>query len=112
VTAEEIARVCHEVNRAYCLAIGDASQVPWEEAQEWQRWSAVTGVEIARANPSLGPDEIHQEWLETKREQGWKHGPVKDPEKREHPSFVPFDDLPPAEKAKDYIFLAVVRALS
>ena len=27
---------------------------------------------------------------------GWKYGPVKDPEKKEHPCFVPYDDLPPS----------------
>ena len=27
----EVARVAHEVNRAYCAALGDASQLQWEE---------------------------------------------------------------------------------
>ena len=29
---EQIARVCHEVNRAYCKALGDESQLPWVDA--------------------------------------------------------------------------------
>lgn len=29
MTVEDIARVCHEVNRAYCRSIGDDSQVSW-----------------------------------------------------------------------------------
>ena len=37
---DSIARVCHEVNRAYCQALGDDSQPTWEEAPEWQRASA------------------------------------------------------------------------
>ena len=32
LSVEEIARVCHNVNKAYCEAIGDDSQVTWEEA--------------------------------------------------------------------------------
>src|SRR5438105_262770 len=36
---EACARAAHEVNRAYCLALGDASQVAWEDAPEWQRSS-------------------------------------------------------------------------
>ena len=33
MTEQEIARVCHEVNRAYCQAIGDNSQPTWEDAR-------------------------------------------------------------------------------
>jgi hypothetical protein len=43
---------------------------------------------------------------------GWKYGPVKDPEKKEHPCFVPYDRLPTEQKAKDYIFGAVVKSLA
>ena len=41
---EQIARVCHEVNRAYCRAIGDESQPAWEDAPDWQQRSAVLGT--------------------------------------------------------------------
>ena len=34
--AEACARASHEANRAYCLAIGDASLAPWEQAPDWQ----------------------------------------------------------------------------
>lgn len=34
---DKIARVCHEVNRAYCQALGDNSQPAWEDAPAWQR---------------------------------------------------------------------------
>jgi hypothetical protein len=36
---------------------------------------------------------------------------VKNPDKKEHPAIVPFDQLPPQEQAKDRLFRAVVRAL-
>ncbi len=107
----EIAKVCHEVNRAYCEALGDMSQPLWEEAPDWQVRSAINGVEFHRDNPLAGPDHSHNEWLREKREAGWKFGPVKNPEKKEHPCFVPFDDLPAEQKAKDYIFRAIVHAL-
>jgi len=32
---EQIARVTREVNRAYCLALGDDSQLPWNDAPQW-----------------------------------------------------------------------------
>ncbi len=34
---ELIAKTCHEVNRAYCIGTGDLSQLPWDQAPEWQK---------------------------------------------------------------------------
>ena len=54
----EIAKVCHEINRAYCHAIGDDSQLSWDQAPEWQRQSAIHGVEFSLAHPTGTPVEI------------------------------------------------------
>jgi len=110
LTVGQIARICHEANRVYCRMIGDLSQVPWEDAPDWQRSSAVNGVENAR-DPATKPSDSHASWLAEKAANGWKYGPVKDPAKKEHPCFVPYADLPPEQKAKDVLFLAIARAL-
>lgn len=109
--AHRIARVCHEVNRAYCAAIGDASQVAWEDAPDWQRRSAVAGVVYVATHADARPDDTHRMWLADKEREGWKYGPVKDPITKEHPCFVEYDKLPPEQRVKDYLFLATVRAL-
>lgn len=108
---EEIARVAHEINRAYCASLGDDSQPKWEDAPDWQKSSAIKGVEFHLANPDAAPSHSHDEWLKEKQETGWKFGSVKDPEKKEHPCFVPYDELPAEQKAKDYLFKAVVESL-
>lgn len=107
-----IARVAHEVNRAYCASLGDHSQPSWEQAPEWQRKSAMTGVEFTVANPDAKPSDSHDSWLAEKLRDGWKFGMVKDPAKKEHPCFVPYDQLPVEQRTKDYLFQAVVRALT
>ncbi len=108
-TAEEmIARFCHEVNRAYCEAIGDPTQVSWEEAEQWQRDSAVNGVTAVLSNPTGTPADSHANWLAHKEADGWTYGPVKDPAKKEHPCMVPYDQLPKEQRVKDYLFRAVV----
>ncbi|MFN7131182.1 MAG: RyR domain-containing protein [Myxococcales bacterium] len=109
---EAIAKVCHEANKAYCEALGDASQPSWEGAPEWQRQSALKGVEHHLTHPDATPADSHNSWLAEKKAAGWKYGPVKDPEKKEHPCFVPYEQLPREQQAKDYIFRAVVRALA
>lgn len=110
--AHSIARVAHEVNKAYCEALGDKTQTLWEDAPDWQKESVIKGVEMHLANPNLGVDASHQAWLEHKRAEGWTYGPIKDPVKKEHPCFVPYADLPAEQKAKDFIFRGVVHAIA
>jgi len=109
---EQIAKVCHEVNRAYCASLGDNSQPEWSAAPEWQRESALKGVLFHIEHPDSKPSNSHESWLAEKYAAGWKFGPMKDPEKREHPCCVPYEQLPKEQQAKDFLFLAVVRSLA
>ena len=108
---EAIARTCHEANRAYCQALGDNSQLPWEEAPEWQKESARAGVRFHIVHPDATPSASHESWLAVKEAEGWVYGPVKNPKIKQHPCMVSFDQLPCEQQAKDYIFRAIVHAL-
>ena len=108
---DRIARVCHEVNRAYCQALGDNSQPLWGDAPEWQRASARMGVDLHTMG-DFGPEASHISWMKQKQEEGWVYGEVKDPTAKTHPCMVPFAQLPREQQAKDYIFRAVVHALA
>lgn len=108
----QLAKVVHEANRAYCQALGDESQVSWDDAPEWQRASAVNGVEGILTGKITRPEESHESWLAEKERTGWKYGPVKNAETKEHPCFVPYAELPANQQTKDAIFFAVVRACS
>lgn len=110
-TLEQIAMTAHEVNRAYCSALGDGSQPSWYDAPEWQKQSAVAGVIFHIKNPEAGPSASHESWLREKVADGWSYGPIKDPEKKEHPCFVPYESLPKEQQVKDYLFTAVVKAM-
>jgi RyR domain len=55
---------------------------------------------------------VHEEWSRARLQQGWKHGPVRNDGRKEHPDLVPYDDLPEAEKEIDRkAALATVRAI-
>ena len=112
MTLEKIAKVAHEINRAYCQAIGDNSQPTWENAPEWQKSSAINGVDFHIKNPNAGPDASHNSWLKQKKEEGWKYGPVKNPDTKEPPCFVPYQELPTEQQAKDYLFRQVIHSLN
>lgn len=108
---ESIAKVCHEANRAYCQTIGDNSQPTWENAPDWQRSSAINGVEFHLANPDAGDSASHDNWAMEKFADGWVYGEKKDPEAKTHHCLVPFDELPPEQQAKDRLFRAIVHAM-
>lgn len=107
-----IAAVAHEVNAEYCRALGDVTQSTWEDAPQWQKDSALAGVRLHLANPNLGPAASHEAWMRQKLDDGWTYGPVKNPEKKEHPCIVPFADLPKEQQIKDWIFRGVVHAIA
>lgn len=107
---EYCACAAHEMNRIFCEALGDLSQPSWRNAPDWQKSSALKGVEGVLAGNT--PRQSHEGWLKEKQETGWKYGPVKDPDKKEHPCFVPYDDLPPEQREKDAIFVATVRTMA
>lgn len=111
LTETDIATVCHEINRAYCQALGDHSQPSWPDAPQWQKDSAIAGVKMHLLNPDAGPAQSHEIWLAQKEADGWTYGPEKRPDLKQHPCMVPFSELPREQQAKDYIFRAVVHAL-
>lgn len=105
------ARCAHEVNRAYCIALGDLSQLPWDDVPKWQKDSVMAGVQAIIDNPEITPEQSHEGWLKLKKEQGWRFGTVKDPDKKEHPCFIPYSQLPKEQQAKDALFQLAVRSV-
>ncbi len=111
MTTKDIAKIAHEINKSYCESIGDNSQPDWENAPDWQKSSAINGVQFHLDNPNATPSASHESWLKQKTEEGWKYGLVKDAEKREHPCFLPYEQLPTEQKSKDYLFRQVIHSL-
>lgn len=112
ITVDKIARVVHEINRAYCTSQGDLSQDSWDEAPEWQKKSSIEAVLFHMNNPEAGPDASHIRWMEEKKKDGWVYGEVKDAEAKTHPSLVDYSEIPASEQAKDYLVMQTVNSLT
>src|SRR6185369_12133527 len=78
----------------------------------WQRDSAVMGVEFNLQNPDAPASASHDSWLKQKKEEGWRYGPVKNAEEKTHPCYVPYEELPAEQQAKDHLFKSIVAALA
>lgn len=104
------AMAAHEANRVYCRALGDLSQVQWDDAAEWQRTSALKGVDGVFAGN--GPGASHESWLKEKQETGWVYGETKDAVAKTHPCIVPFEKLPEDQQQKDHLFVRTVTTMA
>lgn len=103
-----IARICHNVNKAYCEALGDDSQPEFENAPEWMISSALDGVIYHLTNEETTAADSHVNWMAEKEADGWVYGKTKDSEAKTHPCMVPFHHLPLEQQMKDVIFKAIV----
>ena len=43
----------------------------------------------------------HEVWAQTRMEQGWTYGPVRNDERKEHPCLIPYEELSEEEKEYD-----------
>lgn len=102
----DIAKIAHVVNSVYCRAIGE-QVISWENGKE----SSIKQVQFALDNPNATPENQHESWMKERLNAGWVLGPEKDVDKKVSPWLVPYADLPASQKAKDYLFQAVVHSL-
>lgn len=89
MTKTEIARAAHEINRAYCAAIGDGSQPAWEDAPAYKQQEVLAGVRLCIDHPPGSTAAAAHE--------AWTAG---------------LAGLPREQQVKDHLFRAVVHALS
>jgi hypothetical protein len=105
-----IARTCHNINKAYCEGHGDFSQVDFDKAPDWQQSSAIEGVLYAMNNPDATPEDVHNSWMQSKLDDGWSYGKTKDPEAKTHPCLVEYEKLPLQQRIKDSLFSLCVKS--
>jgi len=108
---DRIAKVCHDANKSFCEVHGDNSQLPWEEAPEWQKESMRLGVNFTLSNPDAPVDAQHNAWLEHKVKKGWVYGVAKDSERKTHPCIVSYNMLPRYQQVKDMLSRSIVNSL-
>ena len=106
----DIARVCHETNRALQNVLGDpCPSEPWDALSAEARALSLYGVHQAQQGRS--PEEMHQLWMSFMFEHGWKYGEKKNEVEKTHPNLVSFDHLSEDEQLKDKVFISIVSHL-
>ena len=112
MTTSQLARICHEANRAYRLSLAEDPGPHWENAPREMLESSIAGVNYRLDNPTATAEDQHNSWLEGKRAAGWTFGAVKSETLRTHPQLLPYDQLPDEQRTKDRLFQAIVDAMA
>ncbi len=105
----EIAKICHEANRQYCIDNQLKTHAKWDELPEELQESIVAGVAKVVEDPKISAEESHQNWLDYKEVEGWNYGDETDIAAKLHPNMVEWKKLSKVERGKDKLFLATVR---
>jgi len=111
ITIRELAQVCYDANKAYCVSRGELNKNRWGNIEEWRRESVMDGVRCALdfANPM--PEDLHGSWRSARESEGWSYNKQENSEDKHHPCLIPFDELPKDRVEKYKLFIAVVKAL-
>jgi hypothetical protein len=108
---DDIAYVAHDAVKAWARSQGDFSHDDWSCCSAEHKDSLRRGVVARLENPDEAASANHDRWLEERAAHGWKYGPVRDEAKKENPAFVPYSDLPVDFRARNEIFMGIVKAL-
>ena len=96
---EDLARICHEAHVALRIGLNDsATDVHWDALPQDRKNLVINEVRLIREGKRV--EEIHQAWVDWMTEREWKWDTYRNTELKMHPNLVPYEDLPPEEKAK------------
>lgn len=99
------ARLTYEATKALNAARNEHT-VAWIACKD----STMRGVLTVIREPRITAEEIHARWAADRVADGWVYGETKDAAKKTHPNLVPYATLHSAQREKDALFLAIVRA--
>ncbi len=107
----QIASICHDLNHAYCQAIGDHTQGLSYAALQLQWQSTVDDVRAIAEGRVRSAVGLHNDWVRRKAAEGWRYGPLNDPEAKLHACMVPWRELPSEQQIADELFFQTALTL-
>ena len=106
---ERRARFVYEAARLAAVA-ANAPIIPesWDQRENDFRAQFLNVIaKQCGPNRCRSAEQLHENWVEAYRKNGWTYGPVRNVEKRTHPDMVPYEELGQLERDKDAVFVAL-----
>lgn len=105
LNAIQIAEIIHSCTSRIPRIDGSFVDV-WSDLTELQKEHATQAVREIYSAPKKTPEELHNLWMKPLIENGWTKGDYNF-EKKQHPSIIPFNELPESEILKDELWAAL-----
>lgn len=104
----EVAAAAYTIVSALDLAMGRGARRPWEGQPELYKLEQTSCVRAHLAGEYSCARDAHEDWSERRRQAGWTWGPLRDVERKYHPSLLPWRALPLDLTAKAELYRASV----
>lgn len=103
-----IAKMCHEVHRAYTAVMRDPLK-HWHELEQQDKDAVIEHVAFLILNVEAEAKAWHDAWVAKMIVAGWKYGPKRSVKSKTHEHLKPFHHLPEKQQVKDALFHSVVK---
>ena len=100
--------LCVDFNKQDCQEYWDT--IP-DEAKQVSMCAVIDIVYAYFNNEPLTAKQMHNMWMDAKKDQGYVYGKVKDFDAKTHPLLVPYEKLPDYEKFKDILVINIVNSM-
>lgn len=104
-----LAQAVSEANSVYRQYATNEPGRPWMTMTNDEQRELVLAVGRTLELRTDTPEACHVEWMKVREAEGWKYGEVLNPEAKESPYMMPWDQLIPEGKAKAELYLAILK---
>lgn len=107
--ASRLAQAVSEANSVYRQYATSEPGRAWATMTNDEQRDVLLAVARTLELRTASAEECHAEWLKHREAAGWKYAEVMDPEKKESPYMMPWEQLKPEGKAKSELYLAILK---
>lgn len=106
-----MAKLVYEIDAKYKEKILKIPYVPFEELSSDHMSSISDTIVDVLIKKDLTPEQLHFNWVEQKKEEGWVYGESYSEEEKTHPLLMDYEDLNEAQKISNIIIVSTVRTM-
>jgi len=107
-----ISKLAHNAMADNCLQNYNINVPLWDDLPEDNRIAAFNLTAYTYDHPDITDKELHDEWVKTKLNDGWKYGIKLDNDKKENPNIVEYENIPLHFRISSNIFRNVILSSS
>jgi hypothetical protein len=116
LTIADVGRLCYNVDTVYGNAIAGGIETTsqgtaWDRTTPERREMVLASVRKILDTPTITPAQLHDDWIDRMKAQGWTRGATTNVPRKQHALLVPYPELAPGDQVKARLFITIVNSL-